>query len=111
MSSDPSQAGGIEQGYELALRTLPATRHDQHVHVHHRDQLIFDGAFDRFRHQALDHQQTAARRHSPAATLENGDALPIVPIVDDVLENVDVGSERYGLEEIPLDDIASLHES
>src|SRR5260370_15377038 len=60
------------------------------------------------RHHAFDQQELAVGRYSLAAILENGDAALIIPIVNDVLENIFIGARRHGAEEVSRDNLASL---
>jgi hypothetical protein len=59
---------------------------------------------------ALDDQQPAVRAHRAMAVPEDRESQLVVPVVDDVLQDVGVMGARHGLEEASPDRLASLGE-
>lgn len=91
------ESRGPHQGADVVLRPHRA-RVDHHPQVEDRDALSLE---DRLREDRLDDQQQRAGRHRRPAVAQDRDRAVVVPVVDDVAEQVEVASLGHGVEEAP----------
>src|SRR6185436_1884350 len=102
------ETGGCEQISIFLLGALLSPGHRQHVHVGHGDPLVNRRRLYTFRHDALDQQDLAGPLHGFAAVAQDRDTLLVIPIMDDVFQNVGVGRLRHRVKKITRNDFASL---
>jgi len=61
-----------------------------------------------FRDDVLDDQYPAAGNHGAPAILQEANALVVRPIVQNELENVEIGTNGHGFEEVAADQLAAI---
>jgi len=81
-----AQPSGVEQAFILGLRSLQAARDGEHDHVDTLDLV----RLVTWRHERLGHKHLAVRQHCLAAILQDHRGTPVVPIVNDLLDDVDI---------------------
>src|SRR5437762_4975002 len=90
------EAPAREERAVLGRGALAAARPEQHVQVAEHDALRVGALVDALRDDPLDEQQPPVPRHGATAAPEDGDAVLVVPVVDDPLEDVGVArSEEH----------------
>ena len=92
----------------LSLAAFAATRHDEHVKIGHKDAPVERDSFNSRREHLFEQKKSGAFRHDCGAVLENCAAHLVVPVVHHAFENICVRSRGHGLEEIAVDDFATL---
>src|SRR5262245_60036540 len=89
---------------EVRLRARPPP----YQHAHHRgEELQRIGRVGRLEH-ALDEEKPSVTADGAPAVREDPDGVLVVPVVDDVLEDVPVSPLGNLIEETPADDLAAL---
>src|SRR5690348_2312995 len=91
-----TEAGSGVQLSILLLRPLAAAVHHQHLEIEelHRRRVIA------WRDQRLNDQDLALWRHCLGAVAQNDKAVRVVPIMDDLAQQVDVASGQRRVEEV-----------
>src|SRR5262249_32159724 len=93
---------------EFGFRSLLPSRAQQHHQIGMCDSAVGRGDFQSRRHDSLNEQQPAATWHCMTAIAENERSPLVVPIVDNVLEDVEVRVRWYCLEKIAGHKIAAV---
>ena len=102
------QPGCGKQLPKLRFGPLTPARADQHVDVVGGGTATRVRLIDARRIDALDDHEPRGRPHRPPAGPEKCGRPIVVPVVDDVLEDVGVGTGRHLHEEIAADDRAAV---
>ena len=103
-----AQAGLIEQLRELCLGALAPTRVREHDQIEQGGRQHGAARCHALRQEQLDDRQPRGLTHRGAATLQDGDASLVVPVVQDALEHVDVATRRDRREEVALHELAAI---
>jgi len=96
---------------ELGLRTLPAAGGDQHVDVVRRSATAEIRLIDALRIDALGDEQFTLRGHCAMDASQNRRRAIVVPVMDDVLDDVCFSAGRHFVEEVATDGLASRLQS
>jgi MFS family permease len=96
---------------ELGLRTLPAAGGDQHVDVVRRSATAEVRLIDPLRIDAFGDEQFTVRGHCTMDASQNRRRAIVVPVVDDVLDDVRFSAGRHFVEEVATDSLASRLQS
>jgi hypothetical protein len=89
------KAGIAEQLAEFTLGPLaPAGRHHEHLQIRHEG-LGGAVAICEFRHPSFNDQELGVARHAASAAAQNVGGTRVIPIVDDVLEKIDIPITGY----------------
>ena len=105
------EASGPVEGAEFDLGTLASACAHKHVDIVRRRSPTLRGLVDARRVYTLDNQELGLRAHRPVTVPENRDCSVVVPVVDDMFENVGVAAGRHFLKEIPADRLAARGET
>ena len=107
---DASQfkTGGVEQVTEFDFGSFLSSQSDEHGEVTADGGLVCSRCFQTLGHDSLDQKQASVVGHRVATGRENLAALIVIPIVNDALQNISVGSLRNRLKEVTGDNIAAI---
>src|SRR5258708_2081143 len=92
----------------LSLATFAATCHDEHIEISHEGAPVERVSFYSRREHLFEQKKSGAFRHGCSAVLENRAAHLVIPVVHHAFEDICVRSRGNGLEEIAVDDFATL---
>jgi len=62
-------------------------------------------------HQPLDDSEPRAFRHGAADIAQDGESFRVVPLLEDVLQQIEIGLDRNGLEEISRHELDAIEQA
>src|SRR5262249_51758630 len=102
------KTGRVEERSELIFRALPATGAYQHVNIVGGGTPTLVRRIDAQWINAFDEQQFARAVHRPAAALEDRLSALVIPVMDNVLEDIGIATARHLAEEVATEHVAAI---
>jgi hypothetical protein len=103
-----SQTAARQERRVLVRRPLAPADVYEHLEIGVQNQHRLVGIG---RKVSLHEDETRIIRHGPAATRQDGDRLIVVPVVDDVTQDVGVTAGGHRVEEAPSDELAAVDDT
>src|SRR5216683_3854485 len=103
-----SQTAARQERRVLVRRALASSDVDEHLEIGVQNQQRRVGIA---REVSLHEDETRTSRHRPTAIRQDGDRLIVLPVVNDVAQDVGVAAGGHRVEEAPSDELAAVDDA